>query len=294
MTTEHTIIQENSAEIQRKPAFVLTPPDETCSVFFASPHSGRYYPQDFQDLLCVPIMDLRRVEDAYVDQLISPISKLGAGLISAVYARSYVDLNRSQDELDSRMFCDGPPNPAGERSPRVEAGLGCIPRIAASGQDIHQRKLTRQEAEDRLDVAYRPYHSALANWLNILHGRFGKSVLIDCHSMPSLLAGRRIQADIIIGNRHGSACDESLARLVENAFAALGYRVLRNTPYAGGYVTQMHGRPMEDRQALQIEINRRLYMDEREVRLKTGFYKLQSDLKSVAGAIMNWAERRRS
>ena len=293
MTQVNTFPDESPSDALHKPAFVLSAPQDDCPVLFASPHSGRFYPVAFQALLRVPLLDLRRVEDAFIDQLISPVSQLGIGTLSAVFARSYVDLNRSETELDSRMFSDGAPTPAGERSPRVEAGLGCIPRIAASGQDIHQRKLSRHEAEDRLEQAYRPYHRALTNWLELITKRCGRAVLIDCHSMPSVIGGRRIRADIIIGTRHGSSCDESLARTVENHFLSLGYKVARNSPYAGGYCTQHHGRPLEDRHALQIEINRRLYMDEDAVRLKPGFYRLQSDVKALGQSVLGWAHRTR-
>ncbi len=276
------------------PAFSLSAPVEDCSVLFSSPHSGRYYPDDFLSLLRVPLMDLRRVEDAFVDHLFSGVRAFGAGLICAKYARSYVDLNRSETELDSRMFRDGPPNPAGERSPRVEAGLGCIPRIAASGEDIHARMLTRQEADDRLAMAYTPYHQALDGWLSRLHHQTGNSVMVDCHSMPSVVAGRRMQADIVLGSRHGESCDETLVRRVEGVFARRGYRVLRNMPYAGGYLTQKHGRPVEDRHAIQIEINRKLYMDEMAVELKPGFRRLRDDLMCVAKEIMTWADQKKA
>lgn len=259
---------------------------------FSSPHSGRHYPDNFLKLLRVPLMDLRRVEDAFVDQLIRGVTLSGAGQISANYSRSYVDLNRAPNELDSRMFRDGPPNPPGERSPRVEAGLGCIPRVAWSGHDIHRRKLRRSEADERLELAYHPYHAALADLLEDIAARHGHATLIDCHSMPSVIAGRRVQADIIIGNRHGGSCDESLTRTIEDTLTRFGYRVLRNQPYAGGYLTQLHGRPMADRHALQIEINRRLYMDENEVTLKPGFERLREDLSELADQIVRWSKKK--
>ena len=288
----HIALDEGNRDEPR--AFSLTPPDASTSVIFSSPHSGRYYPDAFRALLRVPIMDLRRVEDAYVDQLFSGVRDLGAGMISAVYARSFVDLNRSETELDSRMFRDGPPDAAGERSPRVEAGLGCIPRIAARGEDIHSRMLSRKEADDRLALAYTPYHTVLSERLDQLHRESGMSVLIDCHSMPSVVAGRRVQPDIVIGTRHGSSCDESLARSVEAEFLRLGYRVLRNVPYAGGFLTQKHGRPLEDRHALQIEINRRLYLDEYSVELKPGFARLRDDLNQIVGKILDWTRQKKA
>lgn len=267
----------------------IVSPARGCPVVFSSPHSGRFYPQRFRSELRVPLIDLRRVEDAHVDQLIHGVQWLGAGLITANYARSYIDLNRSEKEIDSRMFRDGPPTPAGERSPRVEAGLGCIPRIAASGEDIHIGKLSREDAELRLERAYRPFHRALDGLLNGIHSETGRVILVDCHSMPSMVAGRRIQADIILGNRHGASCDEGLIRLIEGEFGRRGYRVLRNVPYAGGYITQKHGVPVEDRHSIQIEINRRLYLNEVTVELKPGFYRVRDDVLSVAKRILDWA-----
>ena len=294
MSEKQTISDAPFFPEKSPPPYRVSAPQDFCSVMFSSPHSGRHYPDDFQNLLAVPLMDLRRVEDAFVDQLFSHVSEFGAGMISAVYARSFVDLNRAPEELDSRMFKDGPPTPAGERSPRVEAGLGCIPRIAASGKDIHTRMLSRSEADDRLNRAYLPYHTALSNWMDNMAERTGQAVLIDCHSMPSVVAGRRIQADIVLGSRHGSSCDESLTRLVEYGFARLGYRVIRNTPYAGGYLTQRHGSPQDGRHALQIEINRRLYMDETEVRLKSGYHRLQQDIRGIAQSIMEWSRKKKA
>lgn len=294
MSQLHTISVTPASLSSEIPGYRLTSPQNGCAVIFSSPHSGRYYPQDFIDLLQVPLMDLRRVEDAYVDLLVSSVPNLDAGLISAVFSRSYVDLNRSPDELDSRMFRDGPPNPAGERSPRVEAGLGCIPRIGASGKEIHSRMLSRQEADQRLDLAYRPYHDMLESWLNSIRRHTGHSVLIDCHSMPSVIGGRRIQADIILGNRHGKSCDESLTRLIENEFLKLGYRVLRNAPYAGGYLTERHGNPENNQHAIQIEINRRLYLDEDAVRQTWQFNRLKTHLTSIAARIIDWSEQKKA
>ncbi len=290
MHTNSITLAEKPVEI---PGYRIVPPKNGCAVVFSSPHSGRYYPPDFVDLLKVPLIDLRRVEDAYVDLLMSSVSRHDAGLISAVYPRSYVDLNRAPNELDENMFQDGPRAPAGERSPRVEAGLGCIPRVAASGDDIHARKLTRIEADDRLSRAYTPYHAALDTWLNSLRHYLGHAVLVDCHSMPSVIGGRRIQADIILGNRHGKSCDEGLTRLIEDEFTRLGYRVLRNAPYAGGFLTERHGNPDNHVQAIQIEINRRLYLNEDSVRQTPSFHKLQSHLTRVARQITAWSAKKR-
>jgi N-formylglutamate amidohydrolase len=294
MYNEETYSVTEPVSQAKRSAFHLSAPLDTCSVMFSSPHSGRHYPEAFLNQLQVPHIDLRRTEDAYIDQMFSPVIHMGAGLISAVYARSYIDLNRAPDELDSRMFQDGPPNGVEKRSPRVEAGLGCIPRIACSGKEIYAERLMRAEADRRLDLAYEPYHAALANWLKLIRSRTGHSVLIECHSMPSVVAGRRIHADVILGTRYGSACDESLARHIEQGLGNMGYNVLRNTPYAGGFLTQKHGNPLEDQHAIQIEINRRLYLNEDEVTLKSSFRAVQKDMTALARSILSWSEQKKA
>ena len=265
------------------------PEGDPSAVIFASPHSGTHYPASLLAALKVPLMDLRRIEDAYVDALFSGAPAAGGTLLRAIYARTFVDLNRAPDELDARMFVDGPPNPAGERSPRVEAGLGCIPRVGARGVDIYARKLRRDEADGRISIAYRPYHERLAELVASRRRQHGTAILIDCHSMPSSGHGRRMTADFVLGDRFGSSCRPSLTLAVERFLRRLGYKVARNAPYAGGYVTEVYGRPGQGSEALQIEINRRLYMDERTVLPREGFDVLQADLTRLADYIIGWS-----
>ena len=294
MFNEETYSVTTPVSQAKRAAYFLSAPLETCSVIFSSPHSGRHYPENFKKRLNVPLLDLRRAEDAFIDQMFSPVTAMGAGLISAVYARSYLDLNRASDEIDARMFRDGPPNPSLSRTPRVEAGLGCIPRIATSGIEIHSEPLPRQEADERLTLAYTPYHAALANWLNLMKSRTGQAVLVECHSMPSVVAGRKINADVILGTRFGSSSDERLTRNIEYTLSGMGYRVLRNTPYAGGYLTQIHGNPLDNRHAIQIEINRRLYLNEDEVTLKPDFQSVQKDMMKIARTILAWSDQKKA
>ncbi|MEM8920117.1 MAG: N-formylglutamate amidohydrolase, partial [Pseudomonadota bacterium] len=255
---------------------------------FASPHSGRIYPKALLDACDAPLLALRRIEDAFVDQLFAGVVDAGAPLLRALMGRAYVDLNRSEGELDPEMFADSPPLWTGPRSPRVEAGLGCLPRIAHGGLKIYRRKLKRVEAEARIRDVYRPYHKALQSLLHAAEQHFGGAVLIDCHSMPSDVTAGGNEAEIVLGDRFGAACAPALTAFLEREFADRGYRVRRNAPYAGGFVTLTYGRPTQRWHAVQIEIRRDLYMDEARVEPNDGFEALQKDLTGVARALAEW------
>ncbi len=236
-------------------------------------------------------MDLRRTEDAFVHDLYESVTRAGAELVYANYARAYVDLNRDARELDPSMFVDGAPRKATVPSPRVEAGLGCLPRVAARGEPIYAAPLSRAEGEYRLTQVHDAYHGYVRNRLDSYLSEVGLAVLIDCHSMPSRQPGRHKLADIVLGDRFGSSCDYRLTSLAERTFRKLGYSVVRNAPYAGGYTTRCYGRPKRGIHALQIEINRRLYMDEKTVTKQANFYRVQEDISVVADALIQFARR---
>jgi len=259
-------------------------------ILFASPHSGSAYPQDMISDLRVPLMDLRRTEDAFVDQLYKSVPEAGGHLVYANYARGYVDLNRDARELDPVMFRDGPPRAVALPTPRVEAGLGCLPKVAAGGELIYARPMSRADGEYRLAQVHDAYHGFLRRTLDHFMAQSGVAVLIDCHSMPSHQPGRRALPDIVLGDRFGSSCSSKLTGLTERMFRKLGYKVTRNAPYAGGFTTRCYGRPKRQIHALQIEINRSLYMDEANVTLTDGFKTVQNDLKSVIDACCAFAK----
>lgn len=270
--------------------FVLVEPAETVvPVIFASPHSGSFYPEDFQDQLIVPLMDLRRTEDAFVDQLFAGVAAMGAVQISGTHGRAYVDLNRDARELDESMFQDGAPRTTGQQSARVKAGLGSLPRVGASGREIYRHKLSRDEGRLRLDHIHDGYHDMLHERLDEFKGRWSDVILIDCHSMPSRQAGRSNLPDIVLGDRFGSSCSPRLTSLVERRFRKQGLTVSRNSPYAGGYTTRRYGRPRQGVHALQIEINRGLYMREDTVEPLPGFAALKTILKDVAEHVIGLA-----
>jgi N-formylglutamate amidohydrolase len=261
--------------------------EPAAAVLFASPHSGSIYPPSMVEALCVPLIDVRRTEDAFVDSLFSDAPRLGASLVSARYGRSVVDLNRDPHELDAAMFVDGPPRPCALPTARVEAGLGCLPRVGARGEAIYRRLLSRAEGEARLSFIHDAYHGHLSSVLGQL-GRTGRHVLlIDCHSMPSTQPGRRTLTDIVLGDRFGSSIDPRLIGRIERSFRAQGFSVARNAPYAGGYTTRRYGRPRRGLHALQIEVNRGLYLDEHRVVLTSGFAGVKQALAAVIADIVD-------
>lgn len=260
-------------------------------ILFSSPHSGQHYPEQMLTDICVPLIDMQRTEDAFVHDLYEGAVKSGAVLVHANYARCYVDLNRDARELDPAMFIDGPPRTVAIPSPRVEAGLGCLPRVAAGGEQIYARQISRAEGEHRLKSVYDAYHGYIGGALNALKDDHGLAILIDCHSMPSRQPRQRPLPDIVLGDRFGSSCDNRLTSLVERTFRDMRYTVSRNAPYAGGYTTRCYGRPKRGVHALQIEINRSLYMDEQAVKPNRNFDKVRGDLSTLSGILAQFSSR---
>jgi N-formylglutamate amidohydrolase len=256
------------------------PERQTAPVVVASPHSGASYPALFLAQAAVPLSALRRAEDAFVEELFTAAPELGMPLIAARFPRSYVDANREPYELDPGMF-EGPlPRPLNHRTTRVAAGLGMIPRVAASGEAIYRTRVPADEIEQRLEACWRPYHIALSMLVEQTYSLFGGALLIDAHSMPSTASGvvsrdREHRVDIVLGDNHGEACFPELIDGVQRFLAGRGLRVHRNQPYAGGFTTQRYGRPGVGRHALQIEINRALYMDEVRHEKSLGFGSVQ-------------------
>lgn len=272
-------------EAPSEPPFVLIEPmHRTAPLIFASPHSGRRYPRELLADARVALISLRRSEDAYVDELFAGAAAHGAAVLSATIARAFVDLNRDPGELDPDMFENGPPSSVHTASARVQAGLGAIPRISGDGQQIYRRKLRLHEAEHRIATVHRPYHAMLRNLVAETKQHFGCAVLVDCHSMPSSARGAHAP-DIVLGDRFGASCHASVTALAEATLRRLGYRVARNAPFAGGHTTQTYGRPIEGVHALQIEISRALYVDERTLERTNGYVRVRADMSRLAEAL---------
>ena len=261
----------------------ITPPSTPrTALVFASPHSGRDYPDAFLAQSALDPLTLRRSEDSYVDELFAAAPLHGAPLLKALFPRAYLDVNREPYELDPAMF-DGPlPSYANIRSPRVAAGLGTIPRQVAQDAPIYRGKLSLDEMDRRLGLLYAPYHDALARLIDDTLARFGYCLLIDCHSMPSTsVPSDRGPVDIVLGDCFGASCAPPLTAGTERMLAGLGYRVIRNHPYAGGYTTRHYGFPGRGVHVLQIELNRALYMDEATHRRTSGFSRLETHMNEL-------------
>jgi len=274
-----------------KPAFeTIRPRRTTAPMVFNSAHSGREYPERFLAMTRLDHMSIRQSEDTWVDELFGRAPHLGAPLLRAHFPRCYLDINREPWELDPTMFAEPLSERCNTTSPRVPAGLGTIAKVVASGAEIYREKLSFAEAKRRVEKLYEPYHAALAALVNRTKAKFGRCILIDCHSMPSVggpadTDGGTPRVDFVLGDCFGNSCAPVVTATVERALENLGYRTVRNLPYSGGHTTRHYGKPLEGIHALQIEINRRLYMDETTHKKRAGFARLQENLGTVVGAL---------
>jgi N-formylglutamate amidohydrolase len=276
-------LRPSEPELQ-PPIDVLAPLRLLTPLVFSSPHSGSIYPQSFLDSTKLDPMNLRRSEDAFVDQLFLFARDLGAPLLRAHFPRAYLDVNREPYELDPRMFEGRLPPFANTRSLRVAGGLGTIARVVGDSQEIYARRLPVAAALERIDRLYKPYHRALRCLLQQASAEFGVALLIDCHSLPST-GNDRPRSDIVLGDRYGTSCASIVLDLMEYELRRLGYSVHRNKPYAGGFITEHYGNPQAGTHAVQIELNRALYMDEAAMVPNRGFEPLAKDLRTMSVAV---------
>ena len=266
--------------IKNTPYFYSQPKRQAKSPFvFASPHSGEEIPKDMLDAIAIEAQDLKQSQDCRVNELFKSVPDNGVPLLAARYARTYVDLNRYEGEIDATMF-QPRPQVAGQCE-RVEIGLGVIPRIVTADVSIYDEPMPAEHIDKRLNLAYHPYHAKLKQLLDDAQERAGKAILIDCHSMPSNLFGwskRNALPDVVLGNCRGRSCSSDLILKAEGFLKEMGLRVRRNVPYAGGYCTQFYGQPDRGVHALQIELNRGLYMNEKSREPNENFKELQQKL----------------
>lgn len=262
------------SEFSEEESFRLTRPlQQSSCVVFSSPHSGREYPAEFLAASPLSPTALRSSEDAYVDRLFARAPHHGAPFLCARAPRAFIDLNRGCDELDPAVV-EGVARAA--HNPRISSGLGVIPRVVAGGKAIYSGKISRDEAEARIDRYWRPWHGALRGLLNQTLTQFGEAVLIDCHSMPheAIEAHARpgqILPDVVLGDRFGAAASREVVDQIEAIFTAAGFRVARNSPFAGAYIAQAYGHPVSRKHVVQVEIDRSLYLDERRIELLPHF-----------------------
>src|SRR5579859_83437 len=266
------------------PYEVLEPAGTAGPVLFNSPHSGSTYPRDFLAASRLDMATLRRSEDSFVDELIAGVVERGFPLMRAHFPRCFVDVNREPYELDPRMFDGRLPSFANTRSMRVAGGLGTVARVVGDAQEIYDQRIAVAEALRRIDGLYKPYHRALRRLFMRLHRDFGAAMLVDCHSMPSSTGARdeRPRADLVIGDRYGTSCVGLVTETVEQTLRGFGYVISRNKPYAGGFITEHYGNPASGLHAVQLEINRALYMDERRYERSVAFARLAVEFELLA------------
>lgn len=266
---------------------VLHPEKQTSCVIFASPHSGRDYPWSFLRRTVLDEHTIRSSEDAFVDQLFKCAPEFGATFLKAGAPRAFVDLNRSAEELDPALI-EGLRKTG--HNPRVAAGLGVIPRVVANGRAIYRGKITQTEAQRRIDQYWHPYHQMLQKLLDTAHQLHGQAVLVDCHSMPHeamdgvAKSGMR-RPDVVLGDRFGAAATAEVVDRLEAAFSAAGFVVTRNVPFAGAYITQAYGRPSRGQHAVQVEIDRSIYMTEKLIRPNGDFDAVQTAIRKVVADV---------
>jgi N-formylglutamate deformylase len=266
------------------PFEILEPAQWRGPIVFNSPHSGSIYPRAFLTATRLDVATLRRSEDSFVDELVMGVVARGYPLMRAHFPRCYVDVNREPYELDPRMFEGRLPSFANTRSMRVAGGLGTVARVVGDAQEIYGQRIPVDDAIRRIEGLYKPYHRALRRLFTRMHRDFGAAVLIDCHSMPSTAGAKdeRPRADIVLGDRYGTSCVPAVAEAIDAALRARGYAVSRNKPYAGGFITEHYGNPAVALHAIQLELNRALYMDERRYERSANFATVAADLEALA------------
>ena len=255
------------------PYTLIEPRGAPSPLLVDSPHSGRIYPVDFAYACPLPL--LRQVEDAFVDELVAGAAEAGATVIMAEFPRSLIDVNRAIDDIDPAVLDGGWPNARPE--PNTLQGYGLVRRLCRAGVDIYRTPVTAADIRTRIDRFYRPYHDALKTHVQQRLNQFGVCYLLDMHSMPS---HADINADIILGNRDGASCAPQVINTAQQIFEAMGYRVARNAPYKGREIVRRYGREGMGAQALQIEISRKLYMDEATLAKHAGFERIRCSLNA--------------
>ena len=279
--------------MQNPPVRRHAPAIEAIPLVLDSPHSGEDYPADFDH--APPRVEVRRAEDTHVARLYRSAPRYGATLLEATFPRSYIDPNRSLADVDPDLLADAWGEPLAP-SRKTAQGIGLVWRIARNGVPMYARKLASAEVRARIERCWQPYHDALAAELDARHRAFGAVWHIDCHSMPAVGDANaddpgRARADFVLGDRDGTTCDAAFTRTVAEALQRMGYGVAVNDPYKGVELVRKHGRPAENRHSLQIDVHRRLYMDEITLVPNDGYAALERDLEQLLAEVASFVRR---
>jgi len=271
-----------------KPYKLLSPLKQSNCVLFNSPHSGSDYTESFIQLTDLPLQTLRSSEDLFVDQLFSPVVDLGSLMLSATFPRSFIDLNRDCEELDPLLIEDVI---AYKDTLKVSAGLGVIPRVVADQMPIYKHRLSIDDAINRLETIYFPYHEKIKNLIEKTQNLFKKVILLDCHSMPQSsvnLARKKDPIEIVLGDCFGRSCEHEIVMELKHLLTEVGFRVSLNKPFSGGFITKNYANPLNNIHVVQIEVLRSLYSHEKQQTKKSEFLSIQNRL---LGAIEEFIKR---
>ena len=280
-----------------RPFLRHAPTDAALPLVLDSPHSGEHYPDDFDHAR--PRALVRQAEDTHVARLYRGAPGFGATLIEATFPRAYIDANRSLADIDLALLADPWPAPV-TPSRKTEQGIGLVWRIARGGSPMYDRKLTADEVQRRIDRWYVPYHAAVTAEIDALHGTFGAVWHVNCHSMPAVSSQvseegpGKPRADFVLGDRDGTTCSPEFTQFVRDTLASKGYDVKVNDPYKGVELVRAFSDPASGRHSLQVEVNRRLYMDESTREKNAGFAALKRDIDSLVQGICSFAADRGS
>ncbi|MDO8772811.1 MAG: N-formylglutamate amidohydrolase [Burkholderiaceae bacterium] len=274
-------------------AYIIHHPGQSPLVL-DSPHSGTQYPEDFRYSCDLAL--LRCAEDTHVEKLYDFATALDVAWIEALFPRSYLDANRNVTEIDETML-DGPWPGEVANDPvvlsKVRLGKGLIWRTTDEGLPLYDRMLTVTEVQARIQTCWQPYHAAVAEAINQAHARHGYSIHINCHSMPAISISNAtdfpglVHADFVLGNRDDTTSSRALAQLMVTHLRDLGYSVAYNHPYKGVELVRRYGHPAQNRHSIQLEINRKLYMNEQTLAIHAGFAPLQAHLRSLVQMLLN-------
>lgn len=260
-----------------------------------SPHSGTQFPADFGAI--VSEHDLRDGEDCFIDALYRPAAEQGMPLLAALFPRTYLDPNRHEGDIDLDLVEGGAWPHVHVPSGKAGIGKALVWRTLDDSRPIYGRKLTVAEIEARIATCHRPYHAALRGLLDAAHARFGRVVHLNCHSMNAVAGAMgeggagQARADFVLGDRDSSSCDPALTAFVRERLVACGYEVKVNDPFKGVELVRAYSNPAAGRHSLQVEINKRLYMDEPSRQPHAGFVTLQRDLMALLPQIAAWARQ---
>lgn len=262
---------------------------------FDSPHSGLTIPDDFERVVSDEMVLV--ASDTYVDDLFGFAPSIGAPLLAARFPRSFLDLNRSLQDVDLELVEGAWPHPVRD-SAAARRGMGLTWRFAWGDQPMYGRKLTVDELEHRIDTYWRPYHRQLRHLLDETHDRFGLVYHINCHSMPATghalspdPAGT-IRKDIVIGDYDGTSSEPDFVQMVMRTLEGFGYSVSLNVPFRGAELVCAYSDPATNRHSIQIELNRKLYMDEVTREKNAGYAELKANLARLGEACRDYVQSR--